>query len=117
MPTSSAQSLLVEYSLADTMVGRQSYDPVNWSTIKWSTVDWSTVSRPTVNWPTVDRPTVDRPTVGNYNIVFLTFAIAKFSKFQVCPNKTEILQSTYESIESVSQQNKLELNKSKVLYQ
>jgi hypothetical protein len=91
MPTSSAQSLLVENSLADTMFGRQSYDPVNWSIVKWSTVDWSTV-----NWPTVNWPTIDRPTVGNYNIDFLTFAIAKFESwnFQICPNKTEILQST-----------------------
>ncbi len=73
MPTSSVQSLLVVYSLADTMFGRQSYDPVNWSIVKWSTVDWSTVSRPTVNLPTVDRLTL-----GNCNIDFLTYAIAKF---------------------------------------
>jgi len=43
-------------------------------------------------------------------MTFLTFAIAKFetSKFWICFNKTEILQSTFESTESKteSQQSK-----------
>jgi hypothetical protein len=64
-------------------------------------------------------PTV-RYVLGNCDIDFLTFAIAKFktSKFQICSNKTEILQSSFKSTESKteSQQSTLQLNESKVLY-
>jgi hypothetical protein len=54
-------------------------------------------------------------------LTFLTFTNAKFEtlKFQICLNKTKILQSSFESTESEteSQQSTLQLHKSQVLYQ
>ncbi len=53
-------------------------------------------------------------------MIFKNFTIAKseISKFQICPNETKILRSTFESTksESESEQSTLKLNESKVLY-
>jgi hypothetical protein len=54
-------------------------------------------------------------------LTFLTFAIARSEilKFEIGPNETEILESTFKSTESESesQQSTLKIKKSKELYQ
>jgi hypothetical protein len=49
---------------------------------------------------------------GNCDIDFLTFAIAKIktSKFQICPNETKILQSTFETPKAKAIVNKVQRN-------
>ncbi len=58
--------------------------------------------------------------LGNYDIDFFNFHHRKFetSKFWICLNETEILQSSFKGIESdtESQQSTSQLNESKVLY-